>query len=197
MNTIPTIIETAIAQMAASLKLISNEASDIEKAYFATGANALIGALATDGTAATVSTKLTKGEVVNAISLCQQVKNFFGNSDVTQDDYLVTIQNLLNGTNAANSALSQDVESIGERLKQLGADLLIHFKTAKNILKMYSASELSAAVGAISNQTIVFGGSVTKSKLVSGITLVEQLKKMINNEAVTTGDYEATIVLWG
>lgn len=189
-------LETAILAVATSLKSIRNESSDVYKVYFATGADALVSALAANGTAATVTTKLTKSEIINGITFIGELNDFFDNAAVAQGDYLQSLENLINGSDQAGAALSNDVEAIGTRLKELAEDCVEVFKQAKDILKAYSASELSAVVSAISTTTVVFGCSTTKAKLSSGITLVEQFKKMINNEAVTTGDYSSTVSSW-
>jgi hypothetical protein len=44
--------------------------------------------------------------------------------------------------------------------------------------------------------TVDYVGEMTSSELSAAITLIEQFKKMINNEAVTTGNYVSTLAKW-
>lgn len=189
-------VEVKIQLIAASLASLRNEVTDIVKVYFATGANALVGALSTSGTAATVSSKLTKGEFTNGVTLALQLEAFFQNEALTQNDYMLMAQNLINGNDAAGGALSADVEALGARLVTMGVNVIEVFKQCKDVLKTYSVSELSAAVSAISSTTIVFGGNVTKTKMLAGITLVEQFKKVLNNEVASQSDYSTTVSDW-
>lgn len=196
MNNTSLVVETTITSIAGSLKNVRDESGELYKSYFATGSNTLVDGLSTGGTAATVSSKLTKTEFVNGISMLEQLNNFFGNAAVTQADYVASAINLTNGTTAAGAALSSDVENIGDRLRQMGRDLIEIKKMCDSTLKVYSASELSPAVAALSSTTVVFGCSSTKSKMGSGITLLEQFVKLMTNLAVTTGDYSSTVSQW-
>jgi hypothetical protein len=189
-------LETELKAFATSLKAVWIEAEDIFKEYFSTDATTLVSALATDGTAATVSTKLTKAVLISGITFVTDLKDFFTNAAVSQTDYLATIQTILYGSASLGSPLSPAVESVGTRLYNLCATCLTLNNKAKALLDIYIDSELSAAVGAISSTTVVFGATSTKSLYTSGITLVEQYKKMLNNESVTTGDYAATLAKW-
>ena len=187
-------IQQGIAEIATSLAPLINESSDIEKLYFAGPSSQLSGLAA--GDAATVATKLTKQEIENGIGLVQQMKNFFGNSAVTTGDYNAVIQPILYGNNAASSPVSVEVEAIGNRLYLYCESLLAIYKKAKDIDKLYWSSEVGNAVGAINSSTVFYGIDATGGELILGITLTNQILKLIDNVAVTTADYAGTIAKW-
>lgn len=196
MAAVTQIIQDDIIGFIASMGAVKDETSDLFKYYFSSGANSLFSGLATDGTAATVTSKLTKAEVINGITMVGELVDFFDNAAVAQADYLATAHNLINGTTAAGSALSADAENIGDRLKSLGGTLISNFKTAKDILNYYSSNQINLAIANLDNDRVIFGSDMTKAELAAAIVLVEQMKKLLNNEAVTTGDYKVTLGLW-
>jgi hypothetical protein len=188
-------LENEIKAFTVQMKNIWLEAEDLYKMYWAAGPSSELSALG-GGDAATVSTKLTKNEVIRGVTLCEELKDFFGNDSVATSDYMSSIQNIYYGNNAAVSPVSVAVEALGSRLYSLCGTCWTQFNKAKALLDLYNDTEIAAAVGAISTTTVVFGANVNKSLLLSGMVLIEQFKKMINNEAVTTGDYAATIAKW-
>lgn len=190
------VIEDGFRQFASDMSWVMNEAKDIEKAYFATDASTLVSALALDTDGASNATKLTKAQYVNAIGFIQQLKNFFDNSAVTQGDYLTNIQQVKYGNAAVPATLSAATEDVANRLKVLCDACLTHFLTAKDLKDLYDNSELSVLVAGLSAGRKIYGANMNNSELTTGITLVEQYKKMINNEAVTQGLYSATIAIW-
>lgn len=196
MNNATSNLETSIIEISQSLAFISSECADIGKYYFDSGASTLISALAENDTPATVSSALTKGEFVAGITLIQQLANFFGNSAVTQADYQSSSDNLMNGSNPANTALSQDVENIGNRLKVIGVNLRTIRNQAAAAVKLYSSCELSGIIGSLSSSLVLYGCSTTQAKMLSGIVLCQQVIKLMNNEVVTTGDYQSTVSNW-
>jgi len=70
------------------------------------------------------------------------------------------------------------------------------FKLVKDILSIYVANEVGDMIANIDAQRHVPGSQMTRDELNSGIALVEQFKKMMNNEAVTPGDYATTLSQW-
>jgi len=194
MNNTTLTIENSLVSYANSLYAMSNEATDIVKLYFATTASTLVGALATDTTPATVTSALSKGQLINGITLLQQLQNFFGNAAVSSGDYMGTAQNLVNGDYPANATLSPDVENIGNRLKVVGQNAIQLSKDGALLVKTYNASGLSAIIGSISGSTIVFGCNLSQAKFVSGVVLVEQFLALMNKDSVSTGDYLTTVV---
>lgn len=193
-NLIASKIQTKIYEMTVSMGYLVNECIDIEKLYFS-GPSSQLSALGANDPV-TVATKLTKTEIGNGITLCQQLNNFFQNAAVTQADYLATIEPILYGNDPAPSPISVEVEAVGNRLYLLCQNVLELFKQVKEIYSLYWANEIGSIVGSLSPSTVFYGIDATASELISGITLAEQWKKMINNEAVTTSDYKAIIAKW-
>jgi len=196
MNNVTQQLEDLITAFAGSLYSMNTEVNDIVKAYFATTASSLINGLATSSTPATVQTGLSKGQYVNGITLLQNLQNFFGNAAVSTGDYLGTAETLINGSNNATTQLSNDVESLGLRIKAVSQNLIQLYKDGTNINKVYNASGLSGFLGSVSASTIVYGCSTTQSKFIGGIVLVQQLLNFLGNSAVSTGDYYTTVANW-
>lgn len=196
MNLLTQKIEADFKQFASDLSWIMNEAKDIEKAYFSSDASGLVLGLANDTDGASLDTKLTKIQYSNAIGFTQQLKNFFDNAAVATGDYLSTIQNVKYGGAAAPAQLSDATEDIANRLKTLMDSCLTQFLKAKDIQDFYNNSELSVLVAGLSAGRTIYGATMNNSQLTTGITLVEQYRKMINNEAVTSGLYSASIAIW-
>ncbi len=196
MNTISQTLETKLTTFATSLYALNNEAKDLDLYYFASGASTAVSALATNGTAATVSTALTKVEVVNGITLAEALVSFFGNSAVSTASYIDHAYNLINGNNPAGAVVTADVEQVGVRLVALANDCVELRKQTVDILKIYNSSELSAILGSMSAHTVVYGCSTTQSKLLAGVVLITQFQNMMMNASVTTGDYFSTVVKW-
>jgi hypothetical protein len=188
-------LENEIRSFVSAMKSVWIEADDLYKMYFSAGPSSELSGLSS-GDPATLSTRLTKAEIVNGITLVENLTKFFSNQAVSQSDYMATMQTILYGNDPKASALSVAVEAVGTRLYNLSGTLLAYNNKAKAILDYYTDTEISAAVAAISDETIVFGANSTKALFASGITLVEQFKKMLNNEAVTTGDYASTLAKW-
>ena len=193
-NLIASKIQSKIYDLTVSMGYLVNECVDIEKLYFS-GPSSQLAALGANDPV-TVATKLTKTEIGNGITLCQQLNNFFQNAAVTQADYLATIEPILYGNDPAPSQLSVEVEAVGNRLYLLCQNVLELFKQSKEIYSLYWASEIGTIVGSLSSSTVFYGIEATASELINGLTLAEQWKKMINNEAVSTSDYKAIIAKW-
>ena len=189
-------VERGMQSEAVQFVSIHDEVDDIVKSYFATSASSLVGAAATDGTAVTVGSKLTKLKFINGITMAQQLQNLFTNQAVTTGDYMATSVNLINGSDAAGQALSQDVEVIGTRLVALGNTMILAKKNCQALLNAYNSSELAAALTQTSLPTIVFGCSSSKQKFVDGMNLCNQITNFMNNSAVTQGDWMAVVTKW-
>ena len=188
-------LEAELKAFTQTMKSIWIESEDLYKLYWSGGPSSEISGLGNDDPV-TVGSKLSKAELVAGLTVAEQLKNFFGNASVSQSDYWANLENILHGNSSAVAPISAAVESMGSRLLNLSGTLLTSFNKAKALLDIYNDSQISLAVGAISDSTIVFGANSTKALFVSGITLVEQFKKMINNEAVATADYASTLAKW-
>lgn len=196
MNNITAVLEQEFKDFANNLSWVQQEAKDIDSAYFATDANTLVGALATGSTGASFDTKLTKSQYQNAIGFIEQLNAFFGNAAVSTGDYINTIDNIIYGNAATPARVSDAAESLANRLKVLAQACLTHFLKAKYLMDLYNNSELGVLVSGATGARVVFGASMNVTQLTQGITLVEQYKKMINNESVATGLYSANVAIW-
>lgn len=178
------------------MEYLSTEASDIYNSYFDTDASDVtvgVPSLLLNSDAATVQSKINKSQYLNGITLVNQVVNFFSNSAVAQGDYIDTVRELMYGNTARGSVLTIASEEIGNRLSSLATNLLGYFQNAQKILGMYNSDIVSSVAGALSDSDVMPGMSITKKNLVDFTVLTEQFKKLLNNEAVTTGDYQSTV----
>jgi hypothetical protein len=193
---ITNILQTNIKQFVDASVTMYAEVKDISKAYWATDANTKISGLANDTDAATLSTKLTKVEYITSITFVAALENFFGNSAVGQSDYMVTCNKLKYGSHATGAKLSEATEQLGSRMNLVALNAIEMFKWANNILTIYASNEVGDMIANIDAQRHIPGSQMNKDELNSGITLVEQFKKIINNEVVATGDYASTLAKW-
>jgi hypothetical protein len=174
---------------------MKEETKDIGKTYWSTDANTKITA-AGDTDAVTLSTHLIKTEYVSGVTLCEALTNFFGNAAVSTSDYLQSCQKIRYGSAAAPTKLSEATEDLGNRMYQVACNCIEIFKECRVILEIYSNNEIGDMIANLDVQRMIPGSEMTKDQLSSAITLVEQFKKMLNNEAVSTGDYAASLAKW-
>lgn len=196
MNKSTLLLETKIKAFCDSLLVMNNEVQDLDKFYFSSGASTLVSALSENGTPATVSTALTKSEVVGGITLTEALIAFFNDSAVSTSDYISLANNLIHGNDPAVSVVSADVEQVGIRLKALGENCVELNKQSIDIIKLYNQSELSAVIGSLSASSIIFGCSTSQAKMLAGIVLVQEFQDMMGNASVSTGDYLSTVSAW-
>lgn len=196
MNSVTLSLENNFKQFADNLSWIMAEATEIDAAYFATNASTLVSALATSSDGASLDTKLTKGQYQNGIGFIEQLKNFFGNSAVTTGDYRNNIDNLIYGSAASPAKLSDASEALANRLVVIANSCMTNFLAAQEILGAYYNSSLSVVVAGCPSAMIMYGASCTVTQFIQGVTLVEQFKKMINNESVATSQYSDNVNIW-
>lgn len=188
-------LQKSLYTVATELAGVREEVDFIVKNYFATTASTLVGAAAS-GDAVTVTSKLTKAEFTAGITMSQQLQNFFTNQVVTTADYMASVHNLINGSNPLTTALSQDVEAIGDKLVNLANKSLLLSKSCQSIIAAYNASELASALAAMSSTTIVFGADIPKQLFVDGVTLCQEVFDFYGNASVTQADWMSTISKW-
>ncbi len=195
MNSITQQIESQLIEQCTTMLAMSQEVSDLYQYYFASPASSLINALPTSTSPATTQNNgaLSQSNFTGGITLAQALMNFFGNTSVSTSSYRQYADALLNGSYPISTPLSMDVENIGGRLRNLGANLIQLGKDAASTVKAYNASSLSSVIGSIPSATVIYGCSTTQSKFVSGIVLLEQLQNFLTGSAVTTGDYLSTV----
>jgi len=189
-------LEEMVKAFMDSMIWMQPEAADLVKLYWAeVNSDSTYTALSVSA-AATFTTKMTKQEVINGLTWLEDVEDFYTNSAVTTTDYLQNLQGIIYGNDQyASPGISPAVEAFADRLLVMAQSSLQLFKDAKDLLDVYFDSEISAATGAVTGEEMPFY-TFSKSDFTEAITLIEQFKKMINNEAVTTGDYGATVAKW-
>jgi hypothetical protein len=192
MNKTTEAIEKSTKVLIPGLCYILNLASESYERYWGTSANTDIASLA-DADPVTVSSKLKKSEFVSGIALAEAIVKFFGNQDVSNATYITTARTLTLGDSAREAVLTNEVESIGDVLYSLGSNLLEVRKQAKEMLAMYVATELSAALAGMSDKTIMFGASMTKAQIVAGMNALEQLVKLLEGNSPAKGDYMSVL----
>ena len=189
-------LEQDIKSFVSSSVFMQNEAVDLEKLYWSEVSPDSTFSSATSGDAITNSTKLTKQEVINALTIAAQVKNFYQNSTLTQSDYYQNIQGIVYGNDQKTPQISDAIEAFGDRSVEFCNNILTMIKQAADILDLYFDTEISSAVGSISTSTVVFGSNVTKQELTDGINLCDNFRKMITNQVATQSDWGAIVAKW-
>jgi len=196
MSTSTEILESSIKAFMGSMISLQPEVSDLSKLYWSeVSTDATYTGLA-GGAAATYSSKLTKQEIINALTIAEQFVAFFGNTALTQGDYLLNMQGIIHGNDAyTNPGISIAIEDFGARSVELCQNLLQLFKDAKDILDLYFDTEISAAIGALTINEIPWH-NFDKVDFLASLTLIENFKKVINNEVAGAGDYGSTVAKW-
>lgn len=188
-------IQIEIKSIIDSMSVMKTEVQNIGKVYWSTDANTAVAALGASD-AATMVSKLTKTEFLSGITLCEQLDKFFTNQALTQSDYMSSCENIIYGNDGRTSKLSESVEGLGNRMLQVSLNCVELFKKATNVLKIYNENEVGTMISGIATTRLIPGSEMTKAELSSGITLLEQFKKVLNNEVATQGDYGSTLAIW-
>lgn len=189
-------LDTRIKTFMRNVSPLQPESKDLSKLYSSeidtdTVYTALAG---TD--AATFSTKLTKTEVLNSLTIAEQIDKFFTNQALTQSDYRQDIQGIIYGNNTYTSpGISTAIEDYGVRAVALCQASLNLFNDANEILDIYFDTEISTIYAAVTGVDLPWQ-DYSKSDFGAAITLIENFKKLINNEVATQADYGATIAKW-
>lgn len=193
-NLIASIVQDLIKTVMDSLLYMSAQIADIEKLYFTKVSGDIAGL--TGGDPVTVTTKLTKDDLIAGITLIQQVDKYFGNENMITSDYYGTLIRLINGDNSATGEISPSTEVIGEDLKSLAETLIDINQKCSVIFNMYNDNELNDIIANIESARVVYGATITVSLYSDGITLIEQFSNFVGNVSVITGDYASTINQW-
>jgi len=188
-------IQNSIKDVINTMSVIQQETIDINKMYWSTDANTQITG-ADDTDPVTLSTKLIKTEYVAGITFLEDLEDFFLNEAVTQTDYAQTCNKIKYGSAAAPVSLSYATESLGDRMYDICNWSLSLLKKCREIIDLYYDNEISDMMTNVDAQRTVSCGGLTRDQLNTGINLIEQFKKMMNNEVVTQADYAATISTW-
>lgn len=175
---------------------IVTECDNISKLYFSeVNPDATFSDLPASA-AATFSTKLTKQEIINALTIAEQVRNFFGNLPLTQSDYRQNLQGIIYGNDVYTSpGISVAIEDYGVRAVAFANSILEVFDCATEVIDIYFDADIANAIGAVVGVNTPWY-NMSKSDFTSGVNLLENFRKMINNEAANQGDYQATMSKW-
>jgi len=190
------VVKNKMKELITSLGTVHHEATSIYSVYWKSDATTLVGAVTPDTTAVTVTTKLKKSEFIDGITTCEALKNFFDSAAVSQADYLQNCDHILYGNNPAVAQLSNAVESLGTRMYNLITTCIADLYLAQDILVLWSAHQLDDINEVLNDETYFPEFETNRAVVNAGITLVEQFKKLMSNEAVTTGDYASTVAKW-
>lgn len=189
------IYETKIKAFITKLDWIMLESMDAYKVYWSLVSPDSVYTALSSSAAATVSSKLTKQQLIDAVTFLTNVNAFFAGTAVTQSDYLTTMEKIAYGNNGASAPISVAVEAFGDRSKVALAYLLELFNLSLPLIDIYTDTELTGCVSAVSGSALPFS-TITKADMVLGAALVSNFKKMINNEVVATADYGASLSAW-
>lgn len=197
MNDITKILQNKIINIMTSFEVSMKECKEIYNAYWKTDATTKIVALSTGTDPATQETHLTKDEYIGGITYCENLNNFFQNIAVGTTDYRQIIEKIHYGSAATLATpLSVATEALGTRIYNLALDTIEIYKLSTEIIEIYFDNEVGDAIASLDNQRIVYGSEMTKDDLVLAVVMLQEFNKMIDNQAVTQGDYSATISKW-
>lgn len=190
---VPKIIQQKLLNIAGTLNLSLEKANTVYKLYWATTVSTDISGYA-GGDSVTIEGGITKNDLVNGLTIAEQVINFFGNSAVTTADYRANIFKIIY-TNKPKTppVVSNPVEELGKEVMSLVWDLINCYNEAKVIYNLYFKNEVSDIVTAIDAQRIVPGSDLTASDMSAGITLLSNFVSFMDNSAVSTADYQSTL----
>lgn len=191
------ILEDKIKTIFGTMQALEMEAADLYALYWGQiDSDAAFTAL-NNADAATKLTKLTKAELVNGVTLVEQIDRFFTNQSLTQGNYLGTLHAVIYGNDEITTSISTAIEAFGERLVDFCQNLLSVFSDAKAALNVYVDAEIADTLGALAGDNVPFY-VFSKSDLTLAINLLSGFKKLINNEDLTgvQGDYSSTVAVW-
>jgi hypothetical protein len=195
MNVLTRVLQDDLKTMMLSFNDMRNIALELSNMYWKSTIQADIAALlVTDPV--TIAGKYTKADIITALTLVESFKNMFGNVAVPTADNMSSIITLKNGNAVLGAPISSALEDYGGKALQFSYDLMTQYNWSRDADNLYNNSEIGAAVGVMSNQTVVYGSEMTKDDLVSGIVLAQQIQNFCDNIAVATSDYSATLAKW-
>jgi hypothetical protein len=190
------VLEDKIKELFASFSTLRHESADLYALYWKGSVNTEVGALALASTPAAKDAKLNKGEMQDGVTLAEKMMNFFNNDAVATADHLAMIEKITHGDAVLATAISNDTEAFGTRVVQFATDLLTQYQRCKVAQDIYTTGEIAGALSGMSAQTVLWGSSATKDDVTSAMTLINEFVDFIENAAVTTGDYKATLAKW-
>jgi len=194
MNNSPQVIQEKAKAIMQGFCYILSQAMESYERYWGTSANTDIASLG-DTDPVTVSSKLTKAEFVAGITLAEAITKFVSNQEVTNAQYINTARKLTLGDNPRESVLTQEVESIGDKLMIMGSNIIEIRQQGMEVLNMYNATEMAAACAVMSDTTVFFGSSLTTSHIIAGMNMVDQFLKLCDGNSPAQGDYMSILLM--
>lgn len=178
----------------ATMLYFQTEAKDLFNLYWKGDPNTTISALlGTDPVSE--ATKLTKDEMISGVTFVTEMIDFFENSAVSTGDYNSTCQNIIYG-DVVPTFRSSATESFCDRIKVLCQNAIAKDLQGLLTVDLYFDNEIGDIIGVIDSQRFVPGTSVTAADMSSAITLIQNYRNFIGNQAVTTSDYASTVARW-
>lgn len=197
MRTVTKMIEDNIHRLLDNMGIMRSLAPEITELYWDHDvSNISAWTTANNGDSVTMSTKLSKSEVINGITLSENFYNFCNNVAAGQNDYIKFARHLATGNTTRVDVADEVIEALGDNMKSFGNLFIENYYLADRTMKLYFANQVNLAVGAISDGIIVYGTDVTKLEFMEAITLLEQFQKFCNNQAFAQADYTTTIAKW-
>lgn len=188
------ILETCLGKCFTEFIPMVFEAPSLSKLYWSeVSPDATYTALGS-GAAATFSTQLTKQEVINGLTIAEQVDKFFQNQALTQADYRLNIQGIIYGNDAYTSpGISPAIEDFGTRLVTFCNSIITALKCSQDTLDVWFSTDIDDAVNAVTTTSLPFYSSIDKQEVLDGIVLIENFDKLITNQVATQAQYETTV----
>lgn len=171
------------------------EAADIVNTYWKTDVPTVLATLS-DGDCVGVNARITKANMNLGVTLAEQLVKFFTNQAISQADYNGICQLLKHGNGSLDTPRSVATESLADRMKQLGTDVLTLHRLCQFLNAYYNENEIADLCGVLEPERIVFGSDMTKADLCAVMAMLVQFVNFVDNAAVTTGNYIATLQKW-
>lgn len=188
-------LQNYLVDATASFCNMRYESTDIVNMYWKTDVTTVLAAL-TDGDCVGVNARITKANMTAGLTLAENIVKFFTNQAISQADYNATCQLLKYGNGTLDTPRSVATESLADRMKQLGTDVLTMHQTSMFLISYYNENEIADLCGVLEDERIVFGSDMTKSDLCAVMALLTQFINFVDNATVTTGNYIATLQKW-
>lgn len=195
-SNVTTILENNIKSLMGNFAGMYLEAKNIYDFYWDTDVNTIISGLATSATGATVSSKLTKGEFTDMISLSENLYKMFTNSSISATDHLQYVNKAVYGTASIGTITGNNVENLGVRMQALAWQCLNSYNACKTNVALYFDNEVGDVLAVLDNERIVYGSNVTKADLSAAVTLMQDFIDFMEAGAVTQTDYKTTVSKW-
>lgn len=192
MESITKKLETKILNINGTINLMIAQAQAVYKLYWSSSVATDISGLAS-GDPATIEGGISKGDLLNGLTIAEQLNNFFGNSAVTTGDYLANVNKILYTATPRVTKLSSVVETLASMELALSWNLMNVYNESKVIINLYFKNEVGDIVGVLDAQRLIPGSQMTQADLSSGITMLSNLVAFMENSAVSTADYQATV----